>query len=73
MVSSNKTIAVCDTCQHGKSHQLPFSSSSRVLSNPLEIVFSNVWGPAQTYVSCHNYYVHFIDDYSRFTWLYLLK
>jgi histone deacetylase 1/2 len=30
-------------------------------------------GPAQTSVSGHNYYVSFIDTYSRFTWLYLLK
>jgi histone deacetylase 1/2 len=71
--SSNKNLAVCDACQQGKSHQLPFVSSSRVVKNPLEIVFSDIWGPAQTSVSGHNYYVSFIDAYSRFTWLYLLK
>ena len=36
-------------------------------------MFSDVWGPAQTSVSGHNYYVSFVDAYSRFTWLYLLK
>jgi histone deacetylase 1/2 len=30
-------------------------------------------GSAQTSVSSHNYYVSFIDTYSRFTWLYLIK
>jgi histone deacetylase 1/2 len=36
-------------------------------------VFSDVWGPAQTLVNGHNYYISFIDAYSQFTWLYLIK
>jgi histone deacetylase 1/2 len=64
---------ICDACQQGKSHQLPFSLSTHVVSAPLEIIYSDVWGPAQTSVSGHTYYVSFIDGYSRFTWLYLLK
>ena len=73
-VVSNKTAeTICDACQQGKSHQLPFSESSRVVKHPLELVFSDVWGHAQTSVSGHNYYVSFIDAYSRFTWLYLIK
>jgi histone deacetylase 1/2 len=71
--SSNKEFLVCDACQQGKSHQLPFTVSSRVVTAPLELVFSDVWGPAQTSVSGHNYYVSFIDAFSRFTWLYLIK
>ena len=71
--SSNKEFLVCDACQQGKSHQLPFSVSSRVVTAPLELVFSDVWGYAQTSVSGHNYYVSFIDAFSRFTWIYLIK
>jgi histone deacetylase 1/2 len=70
---SNKDLAVCDACQQGKSHQLPFSESTREVKSPLELVFSDVWGPAQTSVSGQKYYVSFIDAYSRFTWLYLIK
>ena len=36
-------------------------------------MFSDVWDPAEIFVSGHNYYVSFVDAYSRFTWLYLLK
>jgi histone deacetylase 1/2 len=71
--SSNKDIFMCDACQHGKSHQFPFPLSTLVIKTPLELIYSDVWGPAQTSVSGHNYYVSFIDAYSRFAWLYLLK
>jgi len=32
-----------------------------------------VWGPAPTFVGKNNFYVSFIDDYSKFTWIYLLR
>jgi hypothetical protein len=70
---SNKVTSVCDACQQGKSHQLPFSLSTRVTQSPLEIIYSDVWGPAQNSISGHHFYVSFVDAYSRFTWLYLLK
>jgi hypothetical protein len=40
---------------------------------PLELVFSDVWGPTPSLVGKNKYYVSFIDDYSKFTWIYLLK
>jgi histone deacetylase 1/2 len=64
---------VCDAYQQGKSHQLPFSLSTHFTTAPLEIIYSDVWGPAQTSVSGYQVYVSFVDAYSRFTWLYLLK
>jgi hypothetical protein len=39
----------------------------------LELVFSDVWSPAPTSIGKNNYYVSFIDDFSKFTWVYLLK
>ena len=65
--------SVCDACQKGKSHQLPYPKSTSVSSFPLELVFSDVWGPACSSVGNHKYYVSFVDDYSKFTWIYLLK
>jgi hypothetical protein len=39
----------------------------------LELVFSDVWGPALESLGRKKYYVSFIDDFSKFTWIYLLK
>jgi histone deacetylase 1/2 len=69
---SNKE-SVCDACQMAKSHQLPYPKSTSVSNSPLELVFSDVWGPASESFGRFKYYVSFIDDYSKFTWIYLLK
>ncbi|WVZ49109.1 hypothetical protein U9M48_000490 [Paspalum notatum var. saurae] len=64
---------ICHACQLGKSHQLPFSSSSHVTTAPLELVHTDVWGPALPSVNNSKYYVSFIDDFSRYVWIYFLK
>jgi histone deacetylase 1/2 len=47
---SNKGT-VCDACQKGKSHALPYPKSFSTSSSPLQLVFSDVWGPAPSSVS----------------------
>ena len=64
---------VCDACQKGKSHQLPYPKSISESKFSLELVFSDVWGPAIKTVGRKKYYVSFIDDFSKFTWIYLIK
>jgi histone deacetylase 1/2 len=64
---------VCDACQQAKSHQLPYSKSVSVSNHPLELIFSDVWGPAPESIGSKRYYVSFIDGFSKFTWIYLLK
>jgi histone deacetylase 1/2 len=64
---------VCDSCQLSKSHQLPYPVSISVSTVPFEQVFSDVWGPAPVSVGKHTYCISFIDDDSKFTWIYLLK
>jgi hypothetical protein len=36
-------------------------------------VFSDVWGPALDSVNGTKYCVSFIDDFSKYTWIYLIK
>jgi histone deacetylase 1/2 len=64
---------ICDPCQQAKSHQLPYPVFTSVSIVPLEQVFSDVWDPAPLSVGKHAYYVSFIDDFSIYTWIYLLK
>jgi hypothetical protein len=49
-VRDTSIVSVCDSCQQGKSHQLPYPVSTSVSTAPLRLVFSDVWGPAPTSV-----------------------
>ena len=65
----------CESCQFAKHHRL--HSSPRVnkrASAPFELVHSDVWGPYSVVSPTgFRYFVTFVDDYSRTTWLYIMK
>lgn len=72
---SHLTSLQCDSCQFAKHHRLHLSPqvNKRVVS-PFELVHYDVWGPCPvTSKSGFQYFVTFVDDYSRITWLYLMK
>jgi hypothetical protein len=58
------------SCQ-SSSIDLPVSTSRSTA--PLELIFSDVWGPTIDAFGRKKYYVSFIDDYIKFTWIYLLR
>jgi hypothetical protein len=71
--TSNKKPIICPACQCGKSHQLPFSLSENKSIVPLELIFSDVWGPSPLLSNNGaRYYVIFVDHFSKFTWFYLI-
>jgi hypothetical protein len=72
-LDESKAESVRDACQQVKSHQLPYNKSFCVSHHPLKLIHSDVWGPAPESVGRKKYYVSFIDDYNKFTWLYLIK
>ena len=50
---------------------LPLNKSTSFSASPFFIVHSDVWGPPPITTNGGSvYYVSFIDDYSRFTWVY---
>ena len=63
----------CETCHLSKSTRLPFKSSLSRTSKCFELVHSDVWGPTSESFDGYKYFVIFVDDFSRVTWLYLLK
>ena len=65
---------VCKGCAQGKNTKNPFPNSKNKETGILDIVHSDVCRPmSATSLSGYVYYVSFIDDYSRNTWIYFLK
>ena len=71
---SNSSFSHCNSCLCNKSHKLPFGVSSISCDKPLEILYTDVWGPALAEsFDPFSYYVVFVDYYTKYSWLYLLK
>lgn len=69
-----RTDMVCAGCQYGKAHQLPYKESQHQSKVPLELIHSDVFGPVkQISLGGMRYMVTFIDDFSRYVWVYFMK
>lgn len=65
---------LCEVCVSSKFTRLPFPISQSRTSNCFELVHSDIWGPAPVQsINGYKYFALFIDDFSRVTWLYLMK
>ena len=74
-IAVNKSsLKICESCQLGKNSRLPFVASSFVASRPLERVHCDLWGPSHvTSNEGFRFYVIFVDNFSRFSWMFPLK
>ncbi|PON47985.1 Ribonuclease H-like domain containing protein, partial [Parasponia andersonii] len=64
----------CSSCQFAKSHKLPFVLSDSQSMKPFELIHTDVWGASLVAsIPGVRYFLLFINDFSRFTWMYLLK
>ena len=68
-------METCEDCILGKQRRVSFSKSPpQIKQAKLELVHSDVWGPAPVdSISGSKYYVTFIDDSTRKVWVYFLK
>ena len=68
-------IEDCESCVLGKMHRLPYPKKSEHKSKTiLELVHTDLCGPMQVdSVGGSRYLLTFIDDFSRYTVVYLLK
>uniref|UniRef100_A0A2N9FWE2 Integrase catalytic domain-containing protein n=1 Tax=Fagus sylvatica TaxID=28930 RepID=A0A2N9FWE2_FAGSY len=72
--NSKSVIEHCHHCLAGKMHQLPFPISNKTVTSPFELIHADLWGPAPVTASNgFRFYLVFVDEFTKFTWVYLLK
>ena len=74
-IDNCKEKLFCESCIRGKMTKLPFPEKSENKSNHiLDLVHTDLCGPMQTLTPSYNKYIlTLIDDYSRYTVIFLLK
>ena len=71
----NQPEHLCEACIKGKQHRQSFpTGGSRRARRLLEIIHSDIAGPFDILSLGQNrYYLTFIDDFSRKSWVYIIK
>ena len=58
----------------GKNHKLHFPITETKTSKVLELIHTDLWGYSPiASIGGYQYYISFVDDFSRYTWIYPLK
>ena len=72
---SSLSLLNCESCQYAKLHRVHLSPrvNKRAFA-PFELIHSDVWGHCPVISpTVFKYFVTFVYDFSRVTWLYLMK
>ena len=68
-----EALPVCESCLEGKMTKRPFSAKGYRAKELLELVHSDLCGPMTTRArGGFEYFMTFIDDYSRYVYIYLM-
>ncbi|KAH9299486.1 hypothetical protein KI387_031168 [Taxus chinensis] len=63
----------CHNCLVGKQHRVPFQKNTYRAKGKLDLVHTNLCGPMQPSHSGCQYFMLYVDDYSKKMWIYCLR
>ncbi|KAA0066736.1 gag/pol protein [Cucumis melo var. makuwa] len=68
------SLPPCESCLEGKMTKRPFTGKGYRAKEPLELIHSDLCGPMNVKArGGFEYFISFIDDYSRYGYLYLME
>jgi len=64
----------CEGYRFAKQVIVPFDSNNHMGSEIFDLVHFDIWRLTSiSSLSDYNYYICFVDDYSQYTWVYLMR
>lgn len=64
----------CDVFHYAKHKRNPYHYSFNKSKHPFELIHFDIWGPiAVKSYHDHSYFLTVVDDFSRYTWIILMK
>ena len=71
---NNDICSQCPACIRAKMHKISVPKQVSYSTFPLELIHSDAWGLAPIVSELgHKLYVIFVDNFTRFTWMFLLR
>ena len=65
---------VCEVCHFAKQKRLSFPISTSKSKKYFDLIHVDIWGPYSIpSIHGHKYFLTIVDDYSGYTWIFLLK
>ena len=72
--NKNIDLLQCEVCQLAKHKRSSFPTLKYNPSKPFALIHSDIWGPSRVKnITGTRWFITFIDDHTRNTWIYLLK
>lgn len=70
----SNTMHQCTICPSARQSRLPFPISSSTTFNAFDLIHMDLWGPYKVYTfDGYKSFITVVDDFSRHTWIFLLK
>lgn len=64
----------CCGCKLARFSAFPFNTNISVSNGYFDLIYYDVWGPSPVPTKDESrYYVSFLDNYTRYDWVYLMK
>ena len=69
-----QSLEFCEHCVFGKLHRSKFPKAVHQTKGTLDYIHSDCWGPSRVQsLGGHRYFLSLIDDYSRMTWVFMMR